>query len=193
MHAAVSTFALGSCCLYVLGLGCCAPEAQAQGEREPSSSTPLVQPLWQVELSRPAPLDSTDNRIALTRWSADPVQRGAGWGLGLALPAQSNGRDGHSGIDLGLRWRSAQDGAGQVRAGVWLRAATLPDTPATLAQQISDRPNLDTRLEMQFSSATARGIQFELGGAFGMQLNSNEKVLLRVSSGRPMLYYRAKF
>ena len=46
---------------------------------------------------------------------------------------------------------------------------------------------------MQFSAASARGIQFELGGALGLQLNNNEKVVLRISRGRPMVYYRLKF
>lgn len=192
MHAAVSYFALRSCSLCVLGAGLCSLAAQAQSAGDGPSANTSVQPQLQVELSHPTPLNPLDNRIALTRWGGDPMQRGAGWGLGLAVPAQTNIRDGNAGIDLGVRWRSAQDGASQVHAGVWLRAASLPDAP-TLAQQISDRPNLGTRLEMQFSSATARGIQFELGGALGMQLNSNEKLVLRVSRGQPMVYYRAKF
>jgi hypothetical protein len=92
--------------------------------------------------------------------------------------------------DLGVRWRSADDGVGRVDLGLWQRIT--PDAPS-LAQQIAVQRSFAPRLEMQFSTASARGIRFELGGALGMQLNPNERVVLRLSKGRTMVYYRVRF
>ena len=118
-----------------------------------------------------------------------------GVSLGFTAPSQrmpADTRQPPAGLDLGLHWRSADQGLGRVRIGLWQHISPLP-YPNSIASQINSPVNYNTRLEMQFSAASARGIQFELGGALGLQLNSNEKVVLRISRGRPMVYYRLKF
>jgi hypothetical protein len=134
-----------------------------------------------------------DSRLTLTGWSgAAPT---VGMGVGLTVPSPSvvgEGRDASPGLDLGLHWRSADQGQGRVRIGVWQHVGPWPG-PVGIASQATHPINYNTRLEMQFSAASARGIQFELGGALGLQLNNNEKVVLRISRGKPMVYYRLKF
>lgn len=138
-----------------------------------------------------------DSRLSLTGWSGPAPQAGIGLGLGLTAPRQNNlagdGRNTAAGLDLGLHWRSADQGQGRLRIGVWQRLSPWPDPVLGIASQTANPLNYNTRLEMQFSAASARGIQFELGGALGLQLNQNERVVLRVSRGRPMVYYRLRF
>ncbi|BDT67938.1 hypothetical protein os1_21170 [Comamonadaceae bacterium OS-1] len=138
-----------------------------------------------------------DSRLTLTGWSGPAHRAGVGVGLGLTAPRQNLAGDtrtapeGPGGLDLGLHWRSADQGQGRVRIGVWQHLGPWPEPG--IASQTANPLNYNTRLEMQFSAASARGIQFELGGALGLQLNNNEKVVLRVSRGRPMVYYRLRF
>lgn len=136
-----------------------------------------------------------DSRMTLTGWPGPAPKAGVGFGLGWTVPNQSPMEYGHnvaSGLDLGLHWRSADQGQGRVRIGVWQHLSP-GSGPVDMASQTNNPINYNTRLEMQFSAASARGIQFELGGALGLQLNNNERVVLRVSKGRPMVYYRVKF
>lgn len=97
-----------------------------------------------------------------------------------------------AGLNLGLHWRSADEGRGRMRIGVWQDLRTHFE-PQGLASQTNNPLRYSTRLEMQFSAASARGLQFELGGALGLQLNPHERVVLRLSKGRTMVYYRVKF
>ncbi len=177
--------------LCLLGAGVCASAAQAQSED--ASPDVAIQPVLQLELANPVTLGLQDQRVALTGWYGSPSPRAAAWGLGLSVPAYSPlagwyGR--MPSTDLGVRWRSADDGVGRVDLGLWQRIT--PDAPS-LAQQIAVQRSFAPRLEMQFSTASARGIRFELGGALGMQLNPNERVVLRLSKGRTMVYYRVRF
>jgi hypothetical protein len=136
-----------------------------------------------------------NSRMSLTGWSAPTPQAGVGLGLGWSVPSQSalgDGRSAAPGLDLGLHWRSADQGQGRVRIGVWQHVNPWQD-PVGVANPAINPVNYNTRLEMQFSAASARGIQFELGGALGLQLNNNERVVLRLSRGKPMVYYRVKF
>jgi hypothetical protein len=136
-----------------------------------------------------------DARMTLTGWSGPAPMSGMGVGLGLTVPSQSVLREGRNtapGLDLGLHWRSADQGQGRVRIGVWQQMRPGPD-PIGIVGLGSYPSNYTTRLEMQFTAASARGIQFELGGALGLQLNNNERVVLRVSRGKPMVYYRVRF
>ncbi len=190
MSVAVSNLTGRLHCLCMLGLF--AMQAPAQEQTDAPYPGAPVRPSLRLELSSPVVLDPLDRRLAVTGWAIASAPHEAGWGLGLALPAQSGQLGGNNGVDLGLRWRSATNAQGQLRASVWLRTATLPDTPS-LAQQISETPNLNTRLELQLGAASAKGIRFELGGALGFQLNKDEKLVLRASRGKPMLYYRAQF
>jgi hypothetical protein len=154
------------------------------------------QPSLQLELAPVPGLDRNANsRMSLTGWSGSSPQSALGLSAAVVPPVASPALNGSSvspGLDLGLRWRSSEDSRGRVNIGIWQHVAPAPDAMALIQRSNGDL-GYDTRLEMQFSSATARGIQFELGGALGMQLNNNEKVVLRVSRGKPMVYYRAKF
>jgi hypothetical protein len=190
MSAAVSTLSGRLHCLCMLG--CFAIQASAQEQSDAPYPGTAVQQGLRLELSSPTELDPLDRRLAVTGWGATATPLGAGWGVGMAVPVQSSQLGGNTGVDLGLRWRSAADAQGQLRASMWLRAANVPDSPS-LAQQVSDRPALNTRLELQFGAASAKGVRFELGGALGMQLSKDEKLMLRASRGKPMLYYRAQF
>ena len=178
-------------CLVALATLCSDGFVQAH-EGDPAPQLELA------TLSTPSPQRSDarmDSRLTLTSWSGPAPTAGMGVGLGWTAPRPSPGDDGRNaapGLDLGLHWRSADQGQGRVRIGVWQRVNPWPD-PTSLANQITNPINYNTRLEMQFSAASARGIQFELGGALGLQLNNNERVVLRVSRGRPMVYYRLKF
>lgn len=182
-------------CAVALGSLCYGGFVQAHGDKEPSLqlemstlSTPAMQP----------PDGRPDARLTLTGWSDTASMGGIGVGLGVAVPSHQNmvedGRQAAPGLDLGLglHWRSADQGQGRVRIGVWQHVSPWPGT-ADIASLATYPINYNTRLEMQFSAASARGIQFELGGALGLQLNNNERVVLRVSRGRPMVYYRLKF
>jgi hypothetical protein len=191
MFATASSWAVRPLWLCVLGVGFCASAVRAQSED--ASPDAAVQPVLRLELSNPVSMGLLDKRIAVTGWYGSPSQRASAWGLGLALPThsqQASRYESTAGADLGLRWRSAEEGLGQVHLGLWQRVT--PDAPS-LAQQIAVQPSFDTRLEMQFSAASARGIRFELGGALGMQLNKDEKIMLRAKRGKPMVYYRALF
>lgn len=154
------------------------------------------QPSLQLEFAPVSGLDrGVSSRVSLTGWSGLAPQSAIGFSAAVVPPTVSpalNGTATPSGLDLGLRWRSSEDRQGRVNVGLWQHVVSPTDAMALIQQANGESP-YNTRLEMQFSSATARGIQFELGGALGMQLNSNEKVVLRVSRGRPMVYYRAKF
>nr|WP_315242219.1 hypothetical protein [uncultured Albidiferax sp.] len=189
-------------CGAVLALLCCNSWALAQDADEAAGVAPQLElatqiaPMLQRADARP------DSRLTLTGWSGPTAQAGFGLGLGLTAPhhnlagdgrTTSGGAGGPGGLDLGLHWRSADQGQGRVRIGVWQRLSPWPDPLPGIASQTANPMNYNTRLEMQFSAASARGIQFELGGALGMQLNKNERVVLRVSKGRPMVYYRLRF
>ena len=180
-------------CVVALGTLCCGGYVQAHGEKEPSPQLEIS------TLSAPAmqPSDERlDARLILTGWSATAPLGGMGVGLGITVPNHQNmvgeGRQAAPGLNLGLHWQSADQGQGRVRVGVWQHVSPWPG-PAGIASLATYPANYNTRLEMQFSAASARGIQFELGGALGLQLNNNERVVLRVSRGRTMVYYRLKF
>ncbi len=191
MHVVASNFAIRPLWLCVLGLGLGVSAVRAQSED--ASADASLQPVLRLELSNSVSVNLLDKRVAVTGWYGNPSPRAAAWGLGLSLPGysqQPNRYDSTARADLGLRWRSAEEGQGRVHLGLWQRVT--PDAPS-LAQQIAVQPSFDTRLEMQFSAASARGIRFELGGALGMQLNKDEKIMLRAKRGKPMVYYRALF
>nr|WP_315183984.1 hypothetical protein [uncultured Albidiferax sp.] len=180
----------------VLALLCCNGWALAQDVDETAAGAPqlelatLSMPNLQRADARP------DSRLTLTSWSGPTDRAGFGLGVGLTTPQHNLAGDGRhtpGGLDLGLHWRSADRGQGRVRIGVWQQVGSWPDPVLGIASQTANPLNYSTRLEMQFSAASARGIQFELGGALGMQLNKNERVVLRVSRGRPMVYYRLRF
>ena len=162
---------------------------------------PVVDLAPQLELAATAlpsmqqPDAHMDTRASLTGWSGPAQQSGMGVGVGFTVPGPEMPGDPHptkAGLDLGLHWRSADQGMGRVRVGLWQHLSPLP-YPVGIASQTNPAANYNTRLEMQFSAASARGIQLELGGALGLQLNTNEKVVLRISRGKPMVYYRLQF
>ena len=171
---------------------CCEGLAQAQAGGDFAPQLELA-----AAVSPPVQRADTppDSLVRLTVWSAPASQAGMGVGLGFSAAHQSlpeDARQSTAGLNLGLHWRSADQGLGQVRIGVWQQLSPW-SYPQGIASQTNPPLNYNTRLEMQFSAASARGIQFELGGALGLQLNNNEKVVLRISRGRPMVYYRLKF
>ncbi|MBC7681420.1 MAG: hypothetical protein H7172_03725 [Ferruginibacter sp.] len=173
-------------------------------ETVPRSSLQLELASVQVPSPDRANASNTDSHVTLTGWSAlAPQAAGVGFGVDVVAPisrpvgdAQASIPSGSAGLDLGLRWRSSRDlQGGRMHVSIWQRVTSTPDA-ISLVQQLNGHANnsAETRLEMQFSAASARGIHFELGGALGIQLNSGgDKVVLRVSHGRPMVYYRAKF
>lgn len=179
--------------------------AQAQHDADlggfAPSTAPSHTPSLSLELaSRATPMldDASSSRLSLTRWSGAAPQAGVGIGLGWAVPDNrmpgALPRTTAQRLDLGLNWRSAEVGQGRFQFGVWQRVSPTPDAMTLIQQANANGPNnYDTRLEMQFSAASSRGIRFELGGALGLQLNNNERVVLRVSRGKPMVYYRARF
>lgn len=187
---AASVSSLRLCGLCPLAALCAVAGAYAQ------QGVVLPSPSLQLEVDRVPVMDTTLNsRMSLTGWYGALPQSGVGLSASVVPAAASpllNSQSVAPGLDLGLRWRSADDSRGRVHIGIWQHVTPVPDAMA-LIQQAHGASGYDTRLEMQFSSATARGIQFELGGALGMQLNNNEKLVLRVSRGKPMVYYRAKF
>ncbi|MEO5794034.1 MAG: hypothetical protein ABIP34_03120 [Rhodoferax sp.] len=181
-------------CLVALAALCCDAlvRAQAQEGGEPT-------PQWELATQSAPSLQRADGRMdsrtTLTGWSGPASKAGVGMGLGWTVPSQTTVGDGRStapGLDMGLHWRSVDQGQGQIRIGVWQHVSPWP-SPVGIARQTTNPIHYNTRLEMQFSAASARGIQFELGGALGMQLNNNERVVLRLSRGKPMVYYRVKF
>ncbi len=177
------------CCVALAAL-CCDGLVRAQ---ETVESTPQFEWANQSTPSLQPAEGHTDSRVTLTGWSG-PAPR-TGMGIGLALPRMGSLGDGRkpaTGLDLGLHWRSADQGQGRVRIGVWQRLGSWSE-PVGVASPGAEAVRYNTRLEMQFSAASARGIQFELGGALGLQLNNNERVVLRVSRGKPMVYYRVRF
>lgn len=179
---------------YLLALAtvCCGGFVEAQEEAETAPQLELA------TLSTPSMQhfgSHMDSRFTLTGWSGPAPTAGLGVGVGWTAPrlgTVDGGRSVASGLDLGLHWRSADQGMGRVRIGVWQHMGTWPE-PVGMVTQTANSGNYNTRLEMQFSTANARGIQFELGGALGLQLNNNERVVLRISRGKPMVYYRLKF
>ncbi|WP_367846411.1 hypothetical protein [Rhodoferax sp. WC2427] len=179
-----------------LALVCCDGWVLAQ-EADPATATAPqleIATLSAPSLQRADP--RLDSRLTVTGWSGPAPQAGIGLGMGFTAPRQSlagDTRTAPSGLDLGLHWRSADAGQGRVRIGVWQHLGAWPDPTLGVTSQMANPLNYNTRLEMQFSAASARGIQFELGGALGLQLNPNEKVVLRLSRGRPMVYYRLRF
>ncbi len=162
-----------------------------------------VAPQWEWA-SQPTPLlppagGRMESRISLTGWSGQPPEAGIGWGLALPLPLDvprggwvRDADNAAAGLNLGLHWRSADEGRGRMRIGVWQDMGTGFASQG-IASQTYNPLRYNTRLEMQFSAASARGLQFELGGALGLQINPNERVVLRLSKGRTMVYYRVKF
>lgn len=186
-------------CGLVLALLCCNGVAQAQDAEQALGMGPQLELATHAAPSLQRFDARLDARLALTGWSGPAPQAGIGLGLGLTAPRQNVAGDGRltsgapAGLDLGLHWRSADLGQGHVRIGVWQHLGRWPDPVPGLASQTANPMQYNTRLEMQFSAASARGIQFELGGALGMQLNKNERVVLRLSRGRPMVYYRLRF
>ncbi|WP_394789919.1 hypothetical protein [Rhodoferax sp.] len=218
MHIAAcpAVVPLRSCCLGAMAAVCLSALAQTEevasyasnsysADALPRSNLQLELSSMQVpSLNRRSAAD-TDSSVTLTGWSA-PVPQGSGVGLGLGVvapvnrplgDARTNVPSNPGGLDLGLRWRSSEDRhGGRMHVGIWQRVTPTPDAISLIQQQsgVVNNNSSETRLEMQFSAASARGIKFELGGALGMQLNSGgDKVVLRVSHGRPMVYYRAKF
>ena len=181
------------CALAALWGGCALAQQEAGFEPVPANPSRL-----RLELSTMAVPNSYDgggSRINLTGWSGAPAQAGMGVGLGLASLESRPLGGSHTAVsrlDLGLNWRSAERGQGRFNIGVWQRLSPAPDA-MSLIQQAAPPADYDTRLEMQFSAASARGIRFEMGGALGMQLNNNERLVLRVSHRKPMLYYRVRF
>ena len=182
------------CALAALWGGCALAQQEAGFEQAPANPSRLRLELSTIAV--PNSYDGGGSRINLTGWSGAPAQAGVGLGLGLASRENRSLGGGHttvSRLDLGLNWRSAEWSQGRrFNIGVWQRLSPTPDT-MSLIQQTAPPVDYDTRLEMQFSAASARGIRFELGGALGMQLNNNERLVLRVSHRKPMLYYRVRF
>lgn len=203
MHAVALYPVMSLRWLCALVSACCAC-AHAQQDADSGNFAPSTAPSHPTSLSlelasRTPPMlnDAANSRLSLTGWSATAPQAGMGIGLGLAVPEQrAQGlpqRTTPSRLDLGLNWRTADVGRGRFQFGVWQRVSAAPDAMSLIQQANGPANSYDTRLEMQFSAASSRGIRFELGGALGLQLNNNERVVLRLSRGKPMVYYRARF
>lgn len=177
-------------CWVALATLVCSGFVQAQEATE-------LAPQMELATGFPLPLPQSGagigSRITLTGWSGVAPMAGIGVGLGVDIPGQGvtgDRRTAAPGLDLGLHWRSSDQGG--VRVGISQQWKPW-SSPLGMDGPTGRTFQYNTRLEMQFSAASARGIQFELGGALGLQLNNNEKLVLRVSRGRPMVYYRLKF
>ena len=138
--------------------------------------------------------DTSRWHMRYVRWASagDAGAFGVSMGVGAKQPvaygpyALANGRAEPTVTpEVGVRWRSGWQANRRVDVGAFQSYDNAADTP------IDERKSYNARAELQFRENRSK-MGFDAGSrAFGMQLSSTSKVMLRSRHGKPMVYYRS--